>query len=80
MPPSNDASPHKPIRRFDVFAEYTHQERREKGYPEDEAKGYGIWLAKVVASRRFGQQSSADGKKPQQEGCARRGAEVPLGR
>jgi hypothetical protein len=61
---ANDASPHKPIRRFDVFAEYTHQERRAKGYPEDEAKGYGIWLAKVVASRRFGQQSSADGKQP----------------
>lgn len=61
---SGDASPNQPIRRFDVFAEYTRQERREKGYPEDQAKGYGIWLAKVVASRRFGQQSSADGKKP----------------
>jgi hypothetical protein len=59
-----DESPNKPIRRFDVFAEYTRQERREKGYPEDEAKGYGIWLAKVVASRRFGQKASADGKKP----------------
>ena len=61
---SNDPSPHQPIRRFDVFAEYTRQERREKGFPEDEAKGYGIWLAKVVASRRFGQKSSSDGKKP----------------
>jgi hypothetical protein len=61
---SNDASPHQPIRRFDVFAEYTRQERREKGYPEDEAKSYGIWLAKVVASRRFGQKSSSVGKKP----------------
>jgi hypothetical protein len=60
---STDASPNKPIRRFDVFAEYTRQERREKGYPEDEAKGYGIWLAKVVAARRFGQKSSSDGKK-----------------
>ena len=59
-----DTSPTKAIRRFDVFAEYTRQERREKGFPEDEAKGYGIWLAKVVASRRFGQQSSSDGKKP----------------
>ena len=62
--PSTDASPHQPIRRFDVFAEYTRQERREKGFPEDQAKGYGIWLAKVVASRRFGQKSSSDGKKP----------------
>ena len=56
--------PQQVIRRFDVFAEYTRQERREKGYPEDEAKGYGIWLAKVVAARRFGQKSASDGKKP----------------
>ena len=61
---SNDPSPNQPIRRFDVFAEYTRQERREKGFHEDQAKGYGIWLAKVVASRRFGQKSSLDGKKP----------------
>ncbi|MFL5760090.1 MAG: hypothetical protein ACJ789_10145 [Thermomicrobiales bacterium] len=47
-------TPRQPIRRFDVFAEYSRQERQEKGYPEDEAKGYGVWLAKVVASRRFG--------------------------
>jgi hypothetical protein len=61
---SNDPSPQHPIRRFDVFGEYTRQERREKGFPEDQAKGYGIWLAKVVASHRFGQKSSSDGKKP----------------
>jgi hypothetical protein len=64
---SNDPSPHQPIRRFDVFAEYTRQERRQKGSPEDEAKGYGIWLAKVVASRRFGQKSSSDGKTPSKQ-------------
>src|SRR5215204_1569543 len=64
---SNDPSPNQPIRRFDVFAEYTRQERREKGFPGDEAKGYGIWLAKVVASRRFGQKSSSEGKKPSQK-------------
>jgi hypothetical protein len=64
---SNDPSPHQPIRRFDVFAEYTRQERREKGYPADEAKGYGIWLAKVVASRRFGQKSPAESTKPAQQ-------------
>lgn len=57
------ADPHAPpaprsaIRRFDVFAEYSRQERLDKGYAEDEAKGYGIWLAKVVAARRFGKQS-----------------------
>jgi hypothetical protein len=59
---ANEATPQQPIRRFDVFAEYTRQERREKGYPADEAKGYGIWLAKVVAARRFGQKSASDGK------------------
>ena len=61
--PDDSSAPNQSIRRFDVFAEYTRQERREKGYPEDEAKGYGIWLAKVVAARRFGQKSGADGKK-----------------
>src|SRR5215217_5603348 len=61
---TRDLQPRQAIRRFDVFAEYTRQERREKGYPQDEAKGYGIWLAKVVASCRFGQQSSSDAKKP----------------
>ena len=60
---THDIHPRQAIRRFDVFAEYTRQERREKGYPEDQAKGYGIWLAKVVAARRFGQKSPADGKK-----------------
>jgi hypothetical protein len=43
-----------PIRRFDVFAEYHRQEKNREGVPEDEAAGYGIWLAKVVAARRFG--------------------------
>src|SRR5215217_5884127 len=61
---SNDPSPNQPIRRFDVFAEYTRQERREKGVPADQAKGYGIWLAKVVASRRFGQKSPAESTTP----------------
>ncbi len=61
---TSDIQPQQAIRRFDVFAEYTRQERKEKGYPEDQAKGYGIWLAKVVAARRFGQKSSADAKKP----------------
>src|SRR5690348_9242805 len=40
-------APQRAIHRFDVFAEYTRQERREQGAPEDEAKGDGIWLAKV---------------------------------
>jgi hypothetical protein len=58
--------PAKAIRRFEVFAEYTRLERLDKDYPEDEAKGYGIWLAKVVASRKFnasGESKSSSGKK-----------------
>jgi hypothetical protein len=49
--------PNKPIRRFDVFAEYSRLERLDKGDPADQAKGYGIWLAKVVAARKFGRTS-----------------------
>lgn len=56
-------TPQRAIRRFDVFAEYTRLERLEKGEPEDIAKGYGIWLAKVVAARRFGGKTEpGDGK------------------
>ena len=42
--------PKGPIRRFDVFAEYNRQKALEDGVPDDEAKGYGLWVAKVVAS------------------------------
>jgi hypothetical protein len=49
--------PARAIRRFDVFAEYNRQERLEKGDPGDVAKGYGIWIAKVVAARRFAAKS-----------------------
>jgi hypothetical protein len=57
--------PERPIRRFDVFAEYRKQDAEAKGRPEDEAMGYGLWVAKVVAARRFGgpkAQDSHDGK------------------
>src|SRR3954471_11413072 len=64
---TSEVHPRQAIRRFDVFAEYSRQERREKGDPEDKAKGYGIWLAKVVAARRFGQQSSSEGKPSRQK-------------
>jgi hypothetical protein len=46
--------PQRPIRRFDVFAEYRRQEEEARGRPADEAMGYGLWVAKVVASRRSG--------------------------
>ena len=35
-----------------------------KGYADDEAKGYGIWLAKVVAARRFGKSADGSGTAP----------------
>jgi hypothetical protein len=53
-------APLEPIRRFDVFAEYSKLKWLKSGHPLDEAKGYGLWLAKVVASRRF--RSSAGTK------------------
>ncbi len=63
MAESNDPlAPKKAIRRFDVFAEFTRQERLKKGEPEDVAAGYGIWLAKVVASRKFGAKAKESGE------------------
>jgi hypothetical protein len=50
------------IRRFDVFAEYTRLEKLQEGLPADQAKGYGIWLAKVVAARKFGRIKPHKGK------------------
>jgi len=46
--------PLQPIRRFDVFAETKRLEALAHGEPEDVAKGYGVRIAKIVASRRFG--------------------------
>ena len=70
MPPK----PRHPIRRFDVFAEYRKQEQQDQGTPEDEAKGYGLWVAKVVAARRFGRgvgpgwQAHAGHQEPERQG------------
>jgi hypothetical protein len=47
-------NPRLPVRRFDVFAEYTKQQAMKDGMPEDEAEGHGLWVAKVVAARRYG--------------------------
>lgn len=51
--------PKRSIRRFDVFAEYQRLEGLKDKQPEDVAKGYGIWLAKLVAARRFGSGSKS---------------------
>jgi hypothetical protein len=42
--------PRMPIRGFDVFAEYNRLKGLDKGMDAAHAKGYGVWVAKVVAS------------------------------
>src|SRR5215203_1668899 len=54
MTEQSEARPLQPIRRFDVFAETKRLEALAHGEPDDVAKGYGIRIAKIVASRRFG--------------------------
>src|SRR5215207_4635492 len=53
-----EVRPLQPIRRFDVFAETKRLEALAHGEPDDVAKGYGIRIAKIVASRRFGGSSA----------------------
>jgi hypothetical protein len=50
---ANPTPPRMQIRRFDVFAEYNRLQSEEKGLDADAAKGYGLWLAKLVAARKF---------------------------
>lgn len=59
--------PRAPIRRYDVFAEYNRvKAMKEKRLKAAKAKGYGLWLAKVVAARKFGREPKAKdaGKEP----------------
>jgi hypothetical protein len=65
-------TPDKPIRRFDVFAEVSRQEALRKGQSDDEASGYGIWLAKVVASRRSRGSSSDSDREPKGAAAGRK--------
>ena len=54
--------PRRSIRRFDIFAEYNRLKGLDKGMDGAHAKGYGLWLAKVVASgggRRAGSRHTA---------------------
>lgn len=60
-----DVRPRQAIRRFDVFAEVNRLKALDEGRPEDEAKGYGIWLAKVVAGRRFGRKGDGGDRPPE---------------
>jgi hypothetical protein len=54
----SDAKPNAPIRRFDVFAEYNRLKALKEGESAAQAKGYGIWLAKVVAAKKFGKKET----------------------
>jgi hypothetical protein len=55
--------PKQTVRRFDVFAEYRKQDREDEGDRVPVAKGYGLWVAKVVASRRFGGTRATAGER-----------------
>lgn len=58
----SNPKPRMPIRRFDVFAEYQRLKGLEEGLDEAHAEGYGVWVAKVVASgggRRAGATKAA---------------------
>src|SRR5688500_2414814 len=55
-----DPKPRRSIRRFDDFAEYRKQEEQERGLPEDEAKGHGLWVAKLVAARAYGRGAAGE--------------------
>ncbi len=74
QPRAQAARPLMPIRRYDVFAEYNKLKALKEGRPIDEAKGYGIWLAKVVAARRFGGAKPRDDR---ERGEQRKGTEAP---
>jgi hypothetical protein len=52
--------PQAAIRRFDVFAEYNRQTARAEGMPAARAKGHGLWLAKLVAARKFRKAAGED--------------------
>lgn len=60
--------PHARVRRFDVFAEYSRLEGLDEGMSAAKAKGYGLWLAKVVAAQKFGRLSRPTGEKKKAEG------------
>ena len=64
--------PRLPIRRFDVFAEYNRLRALKKGLDDAHARGYGLWVAKVVASGG-GRRGVAEPKGARPEGEAHHG-------
>jgi hypothetical protein len=64
----DSVKPKRPIRRFDIFAEYNRLKGLDsKDLDEAHAKGYGLWVAKVVASgggrRAVGEQRETAAEK-----------------
>ncbi len=54
----NEIKPKAPIRRFDVFAEYNRMKAvKEEHMTQAKAKGFGLWVAKVVAAQKFGRMA-----------------------
>lgn len=62
--------PKMQVRRFDVFAEYNRLKARQEGQSAAQAKGYGLWVAKVVAAKKFRKEE----KKAPPEGAAEKPA------
>ena len=59
-----EIKPRAPVRRFDVFAEYNRlKAMKEEGMKVPQAKGYGLWLAKVVAAQKLGRLSKPKAEK-----------------
>lgn len=58
-----DLKPNAPVRRFDVFAEYNRLKGIKDGMTKGKAKGYGLWLAKIVAAQKFGRMPKPTGEK-----------------
>lgn len=55
---SRDVPPRRQIRRFDIFAEWNRLKALERKHMgEDDARAYGLAVAKIVAARTLhGQQ------------------------
>ncbi|HZQ05760.1 MAG TPA: hypothetical protein VFD70_04220 [Anaerolineae bacterium] len=58
-----DLKPKATVRRFDVFAEYNRLKAMKEGESAAQAKGYGLWVAKVVAAQKFGRMPKPTGEK-----------------
>src|SRR5438045_3800437 len=62
-----DLKPKATVRRFDVFAEYNRLKAMKEGESAAQAKGYGLWLAKVVAAQKFGRMPKPTGEKKEEK-------------